>query len=546
MTIASAPAPIGPEYPILADMKKEELAALAEARLQELLALGGSQANAATAIVGDTGVGKTELAVTAIKYCYETYGRISRVYTADLGGFGNNLLSLIRLGIAQVYNPTTHVEPFETLELCSHGWWPERIDDVETGYADPHVRMIPPRVKRWAVYCPQGHLVHTLSDSKGLAGLALKCPGCNTITTAQNWSKVEEATFISPGFKHVGQTIYDSMTAMQESVMGDMAMRAGREELGGEKGALNKIVSGSMIFGSNNRAHYGFAQNRAYQWVKNARAIPGQVMPPLFTFLELRAADEGVPLYGPKIAGNAKTADVPSWFGNCLNAVIEKNDKGAEVHRLYLRTHMDQQTQIAHLAKTRANPGSLPMYLEDPDGRQGSFERFSLTYFFQLLDAALEQGIRKDAAAYANAPVFQPFGDDLAEEQLGEAKILGAAGVAGSTGNAAGTGTSALPSAPGSSRARPRPSGARPAMPPAPVQQIAPPVTAVVPTSTTAAAPATTPPVAVSPASPVVGQSAQTPPSSPPPAQTAAPPSGPVAAPVRPTRARPRPPVPSR
>lgn len=543
-TAATAPAPT-PDAPLAGT--KEHAAAQAEARLQELLALGGSQANAATAIVGDTGTGKTELAVTAIKYCYETYSRISRVYTADLGGFGNNLLSLIRLGIAQVYNPTTHVEPFETLELCSHGWWPEKIDDPETGYADPHVRMIPPRVKRWSVYCPQGHLVHQLTESKGLAGFALKCPGCNQITTAQNWSKVEEATFISPGFKHVGQVIYDSMTAMQESVMGDMAMRAGKEELGGEKGALNKIVSGNMVFGSNNRAHYGFAQNRAYQWVKNARAIPGQVMPPLFTFLELRAADEGVPLYGPKIAGNAKTSDVPSWFGNCLNAVIEKHEKGMEVHRLYLRTHMDQLTKIQHLAKTRANPGSLPLYLEDPEGKQGSFELFSLQYFFQLLDVALEQGIRKDAAAYKDAPVFQPFGDDLAEEQLGEAKVLGAGPVTGGTAvGVSGAGTGSSPAS-GTSRARPRPGGARPAMPPAPVQAAPVQQTTAAPTATTAAAPATTPPVAVSPASPVAAPSAILPPS---PlvqaAPTAAPPSGPVAAPVRPTRARPRPPVPSR
>jgi hypothetical protein len=529
---------------VLPALPAQDIAAkAAEDRLAELLSLG-SQANAATCVYGDTGTGKTRLLCTAIEYNWETYHRLSRVLTVDLGGFGNKLLSLIRLGIAQVYNPTTHIEPFETFELVSLGYWPETISDPYTGYADPHVRLIAPRVKRWSIYCPSGHLVRTLTDGRNLYGFQVACPTCQQITSPANWSKCDQQTVISPGFKHVGLWAFDSMTALEEGVMADMA---NRKDLGGEKGAINTIVSGSMSFGSNNRAHYGFAQNRAYQWIKNARTIPGQTMPPIFTFLELRAADEGkgIPLFGPKIAGNAKTADVPSWFGNCLNSTKEKDEKGRDVYRLYTETHMNLlEGNIPHVAKTRADPGAfVPPYLQDQDGEQ-PFTTFSLAYFFRTLDVALERNTRQDAAKYQDAPAFQPFADDDKEEVVEETTLgtgpamISAAGAVVPQGAAGAV----------VSRARGRAAG-RPALPP-PVQA----PTISLPSPSSAPGPSPAGPAVVAqpvptggPAAPVAGPAAMLPtgvqgPQTPPALLT--PPTGPVAAPVRPSRARARPAVP--
>ena len=495
--IASAAPPSIAALDIDASAAQERAALAAEAKLLEMLSEGASQANAATAVYGDTGTGKTRLLCTAIEYAWEEFHRISRVYTADLGGFGNKLLSLIRMGVAQVYNPLTHVEPFETIEFCSLGYWPEKVADPFTGYADPNVRLIPPRMRRWVVRCPNGHEIRTINDARQLYQFQVVCPACNVLTTIQNW-RTEEVTVRSAGFKHVGAYMFDSGTALQEGVLNDMSGRAGRDELGGEKGAINKIVSGTLTLGSNNRAHYGFAQNRMYQWIKNTRTIPGQVIPALFTFLERRATDDdkgGIPVYGPKIAGQAKTTDVPSWVGNCLHVSQEKDERGFDVHRLWLETHMNvNEGNVPHLAKTRVDqPGLLPRFLQDPMNDKGepidAFRVFSLGYFFRRLDTALEALTRKDAAQFADAPAFVPFDDD-AEEEI-DRKGLGTGG-AGATSGAAGA--SALVGTVGPGVAA-RPSRVRPG------RSVSAPAPAPVPAAATSAAPASTspaPPIAQS------------------------------------------------
>lgn len=505
---------------------QEAAAAAAEQRYAALLALGDvSQANAATCIYGDSGSGKSDQIAEVVEYGWERYHRLSRVVTADLGGFGNKLLRLIRLGIAQVWNPTNHIEPMETMEDASFGAWPEKIDDPYTGYAQPDVRLVMPQETRWTVFCQAGHPVKTVRSKTLLNGFSIQCPTCKTVTTMNNWSKVTEASYRAPGAKHVGLYMFDSGTSLQDWAMQDMAFRAARGEIGGEGSALGKdakIISGKYTFGSNNRAHYGFAQNRIHSWVKNSRTIPGQVVPPIWTFLELRSTDDarGVPIFGPKIAGSAKTADIPSWMGNCVHASKEENDKGRMVFRLWLTTHIDPGSTIPHLAKTRAEPGTLPNYLED-DEKEEPYTRCSMKYFFYQLEEALKVGQRIDAEKYADAPVFVPFPES-------EEEILSSKDLSGSeTGIKAG-------------------GGARPAMAPAPVARpaaavarpAAAPAAAVAPVTAGASAPAK--PVApVTAGSPVVMGSVAAPAA---PAKATAPakvaaPAAPVAAarPAQPT-----------
>lgn len=463
---AQAGNPLAPPTP-----QQEKAAAEAETRLTAV-----SQANAVTGLTSDSGGGKTSQACEAIEFAWEEYGRISRVYHFDSGGFGNKLIKLARLGIAQIWTPRNHVEPFETAELASLGYWPEKVLNLDTGYAEPDVRLVPPQVTRWAVYCPNGHLVQQVRSQRLLDTFQIACPECRTITTLQNWGKVDKEVVRSPGFRHVGLYVYDSVTAMSDWVMQDMAEKTARDELGGTdrnalRGSPSKIVSGSMVFGSNSMAHYGFAQNRVQSWLANMRRIPYQVVPPIATFLENRGSDEAnITVFGPKIAGTARTADVPAWLGNALHLAKTPGPGGRLKYRIWTETHSSpSEGNIPHLAKHRGEPGDIPPYLEDADGAP-PFSTCSLKFFFRRMDEALKRSLARGVETYANAPALTPLLDDDVEEIVSTTSASAPSQVVRSGGPpVAGAAPAPMTAVPPSGV--PLPPGMRPAVPP-PAQQV--------------------------------------------------------------------------
>lgn len=494
VTVAPVVATVAKRVTALADAtpEQERAAAEAERRLAALATADVSQANAATGVYGVSGCGKTSLTATAIEYGWETYHRIGRVYAADLGGYGNKLIKLAKLGIAQVWNLRNHIEPFETMELASLGYWPEKVLDPITGYADPYVRLVPPEVRRWIVHCPNDHPFPPVTTKRLLDSFQQVCPTCRQMTTLQNWARVEEIVAVPAGFKHVGLYCYDSGSSMQDWAMEDLAGKAAREDistLSGDKNALRginaKVVSGGMTFGTNSMQHYGFAQLRMQSWIANSRRIPRQVVPPVWTFLEERGKDEGgiMTIFGPKISGSARTSDVPSWLGNCLYAARELNPSGVMVHRLYTSTHSKiNEGNIPHLAKHRGEPGAVDAILEDDPTHP--FEKCSLKYFFVQLEASLQKSLTVAVEQYPDAPALQPFTDDQDETVVSTSTASVAmerprqimpAGIAGAV--ATGMVPQAMPvGAPAPPVAAPPPPG-RPPIPgpvPVPVSQSAP------------------------------------------------------------------------
>ena len=364
-----------------------------------------------TLIYGDTGTGKTNLLSTLEEYIYERgrelHGssavRVLRLYSSDGGGWGDRVQGLMRLGLIQAWRMRNHIEAFETCELASLGYWPDQLDPL-TGYASPRATLRPVTEIVFTLTCPNGHLVRQTLDRK-LIQTATKCPQCPLIVTLQN-GQVSTATRVTPGSELVGGVAFDGLTSMQSWVMADMADRAGRLELEGEKSALGgRIVSGNLVLGANNRAHYGFAQNRAEQWVINANTIPNLIVAPVWTALELRASDDNtkLPIYGPQIAGKAKTSDVPTWYGNCLRTAVAKDEHGRSAWRLYTREHTDDIDSVPHLAKTRTDPDALPeFFTDDPDAPR--FSGFSLAVLFRRLDEARAGTFDELSKKYPQAP----------------------------------------------------------------------------------------------------------------------------------------------
>lgn len=374
-----------------------------------------NQANAVMGLYGISGTGKSSLADTAAEHCYETYGKITLCYAADLGGFGNKRLTLIRRGILRVYDPRNHVNPFETMELISLGAFPIELVDPERGQADPRVPLVLPRRLIYTMRCPQGHVAATFENEATLNATSVACPTCQIVTNLGNAQTVEKAIVRHRLFKDVGLRIYDSMTALNEWGMDDLQHQSAKGTLptgtsgGSLLGSADALRSGQFVFGSSSVSQYGFLQNRTYGWLNNIKAIPDQVMPAIATFMveQSKGNDEsgGDLLLGPKISGNARTAALCGWLGHLLHATKEPNDTGEMRHRLWLVNHYDARDprRIPYVAKHRGTPLGMPDFLEDAPGAE-PWSTCSLKTFFQKLHEQ-QIALERDAALkYPDAP----------------------------------------------------------------------------------------------------------------------------------------------
>lgn len=367
-----------------------------------------SYSNAVTLISGPSGSGKTSLIATAAEWLWDKHKKVLRLYTCDGGGYSTKMQALIQAGIVQVWRMRTRATAGaeglieETCLRASNGWWPTEFTDVEKGEVPSGVALSAPTLVTYTMLCPQKHVVNQSTVRASLT--AAQCPTCKVLVNTQNCT-IDTVEQIAPGFEQVGACAFDGLTSMSDWIMMALSDRVGRGELAGEKPAIGGIIrSGGMAFGSSNRAHYGFAQNQAEKWLLGSTSIPNLTLAPIWTALETRV-DEGngmaLPMYGPSIAGQAKTAKVPQWVGNYLGAQFFTDEKGRKSWRLYLNEYRGEDG-FPHHYKVRSDPGMLPDYLVDPPGQY--FSEFNLGKFFDLLDAATQRSLTLTKERFKDAP----------------------------------------------------------------------------------------------------------------------------------------------
>jgi len=289
----------------------------------------------------------------------------------------------------------------ETCARCAEGAWPESLDPL-TGAADPGVTMVSPITSQFVMYCDKGHELKRALNEKSLTPTL--CTICK-VTVGLQTARIEKVVAVDPAFGQVGAVAFDGITSISDWVMDSLAERSGRNELGGEKGAIAPVRSGGMIFGSSSRAHYGFAQTQARRWMHRMATIPNLKLPVIVTGLESRSEDTGtsLPYYGPQIAGQAMTGKVPQWVGNYLGTQMVIDEKGRKEWRLYL-TEYRGEDGAPHIYKTRAEyAGLLPDYLADELGAE-AFSKFSLGYFFDLLEGITSKSMERVKARFPDAP----------------------------------------------------------------------------------------------------------------------------------------------
>ena len=349
----------------------------------------------ATLIIGPSGQGKTSLGATYAEYLWENFHKVLLLASCDGGAFPTVIQKRVQQGLIRPWRMRTRSAEglaFETCHLASKGYWPKHINP-ETGETAPAVLMVPPVTTKYDCYCTKGHLLRSVPSASLI--VPLFCSDCkDMVSTAA--MKITETVHQTKGFEQVGGMFFDGITSMSGWFMGELDLSRGRGNIGGEKPPLGgPVKSGDIVFGGNNRADYGFSQQRGYQLVHNSLSIPNLCEGPIFTGLPDEVSEGGgmLPFVGLKLSGSALTSDSLQWFGNAVEARIEKDDRGWDVRRLYLTEYIDAQNR-RHLLKN-SGPGTLPKYLEDPPidpqhpDKKLFFTGFHLGHFFKLLDQAL-------------------------------------------------------------------------------------------------------------------------------------------------------------
>jgi predicted RNA-binding Zn-ribbon protein involved in translation (DUF1610 family) len=363
----------------------------------------------ATLVMGDSGTGKSTLLATAAEWGWRVHKKVTLLYSTDTGGYPSKIDALIRAGIIRVWKLRTRGEAFETCSKACHGYWPVEFSDHVGGETPPGVALLPPIKTTYFLHCKCGEVVKE-SASRRAFQQTFTCKKCGTRTNLQTGT-VSNESVVHEFFQDVGLRMYDGITSMNDWIMTDMAEKGARGEIKGE--AAIRIVSGEEVYASSTRNHYGFAQTRSSNWINDAASVPGHVIGPIFTARKQRATDnQKVNIYGPMIAGQAKTSEVPAWVANCLGTSIFHDPKGRREYRLYLTEYMEQDDSVKHLCKTRAEPGTVPVYLSDgptgednkPISGEAPFTTFSLGYFFDIVEKATEKSLEATLKAYPDAP----------------------------------------------------------------------------------------------------------------------------------------------
>jgi energy-coupling factor transporter ATP-binding protein EcfA2 len=211
-------------------------------------------------------------------------------------------------------------------------------------------------------------------------------------------------------WERVGAYVFEDL-----STIGDAIMNA----IKGQKIAENPSMTyneGGETFYNPGKAHYGFVQNRLYEFVRDSGLLP--VSYTMWTSIEAEAEESteqgvrgGKKVYGPAIAGKASIGKCPTWFGDCLHfdKVLVKTGKkdeqtGADIidvkRRVYLADHADAATGIIYPAKVRIPAARMEDFRKEPKFHEGRFYEPSLTGGLDWL-LEIEERLRKGQAVEA-------------------------------------------------------------------------------------------------------------------------------------------------
>lgn len=167
-----------------------------------------------------------------------------------------------------------------------------------------------------------------------------------------------------------------------------------------------KYEEEGYIIGGLQEGHYGLVQQEMYKLIVQGFAcLPVKYI--IMTGLVGKGEDKqkNETIYGPKAAGKATTAEIPSWFMDCLHldtviediAPNEKHPNGARVERkvAWIQKHPDKDTGINYLAKIRMMPELYPEIVKAfPNGYVRLGFKKGIDLLYETIDNIVTEGIK--------------------------------------------------------------------------------------------------------------------------------------------------------
>jgi hypothetical protein len=152
------------------------------------------------------------------------------------------------------------------------------------------------------------------------------------------WVKIDPTVF--------GLAAYEGLTAISDMCLADLSVFSAENPtaaVGGESAWQYETVYGDEVLkmASSTQSHYGLVQLRIMQEIW--RVSPG--VPSIWTATLARSSDMYGGILGPQTAGKAQSAQVPRWFDYTFRIDERPASDGANVHTLYLESHMDKQAK---------------------------------------------------------------------------------------------------------------------------------------------------------------------------------------------------------
>jgi hypothetical protein len=284
-------------------------------------------------LYGPTGSRKTSQIREFAKYIYEKTGKKTRLVSLDGGGWGP-CQDLINVGVIEPWRLVEEENPKVALTKASMGGWPDRL---QNGLRTSSTMTIPRREARAA---------------------ALKDVGAYAVE----------------GFYSIAQAIIRDVVKKGQKISEDIVSKF--EE---------QTEYGSEQYGAPARAHYGFVQNYILDMIRNFSSLPVERI--LYTSLEGKGEDKLTKAlqYGPAVAGQALTASIPQFVGDCIhledyNAQLKVTDQANPSQkfidqriRFWFTSHPDPQTGVIWPAKPRLIPAMVAEFKKRL-GENGCFD----------------------------------------------------------------------------------------------------------------------------------------------------------------------------
>jgi hypothetical protein len=249
-------------------------------------------------LYGDTGDGKTSLVGEYAEDKFKRTGLITRLYTADPGGW-RGLIPYVKLGIIEVINLVGMPRPWEWISEVTKGKLPVGVGTDGM---------------------PLWHL------------------------DAQKNAKV-------------GVYAFEGGTAFGDILMQDMSKRNAEGQVIGPQPPNFRVSEGNAKWAGTSPSQFGSAQTVLTIAIQESFRLPGDV---IWTCMARRAgdADTTAPILGPQFVGKALTSDAPRWFVYTFRVTtVPGNEvlKTKTEHRLYIEDHAEVTTGVGPDGKPAMN-----------------------------------------------------------------------------------------------------------------------------------------------------------------------------------------------